>query len=56
MAADALPLAAAVIADAVRATRLFTSDTRVPGKEKANTGFVCVSVSLFFFLAASQNS
>lgn len=64
MTGDALPLPAAVIADVIQATRIFTSDTLVPGKEKANIGFVCLCVCqlvfvfcfFVFFLAASQNS
>lgn len=49
MAADALPLPAAVIADVIQTTRIFTSDTPVPGKEKANIGFVCLRVSQLVF-------
>lgn len=58
-AGDALTLPAAVIADVIR---IFTSDTPVPEKGKANIGFVClcvcqlVFVFSFLFLAASQNS
>lgn len=53
-AEDALPLPAAVIADVVQATWIFTSDTLVPGKEKANIGFVCLCVcQLVFFFPGS---
>lgn len=51
MAGDALILPAAVIADVIQATRIFTSDTLVPRKEKANIGFVCLCVCQLVFLS-----
>lgn len=55
VAGDALPLPDAVIADVIQATRIFTTDTLVPRKEKANIGFVCLCVCQLVFLSGSSS-
>lgn len=55
VAGDALPLPDAVIADVIQTTQIFTSDTLVPGEEKANIGFVCLCVCQLVFLSGSSS-